>query len=136
MWCAGSEMTACQPGDLALIPLRFTGAMHELRAAGMVRQLDLELDRLAGEAFVDVALDDRKGFVADHVGDSFADDLLGHETVPLRKVPVDELVPGLRVAVRDRNRGAVGDKAQLAFALAQQTFGGLSFDGGLAKLRH
>lgn len=44
-------------------------------------------------------------------------------------VPVDELVAELGVAVHDADWGIVGDKTQLALALAQPRY-------GLSKLPH
>src|SRR5258708_2292765 len=118
-----------QPDDFALPPLRLVAAMDELRLVSPVRHLGVELDLLTGEALADVGLDDREGFVADDLGDAFADYLLGRKSLPLRDVPVDELVAGFGIKVRDGDRGVVGDKAQLALALAQQI-------GGSSKLRH
>src|SRR6266478_4874397 len=83
-----------QPDDFALPPLRLVAAMDELRLVSRARHLDLELDLLAAEALADVGLDDREGVVADDLGETFADYLLGRKTLPLRDVPVDELVAG------------------------------------------
>jgi hypothetical protein len=110
--------------------------MCELRVGRLVRQLDLdvELDRLAGEALAEEGLEGRPGFVADHLRDRFADHLLWRETESLRIVPVDEPEAGFPVALRDGNRGVVGDKAQLALAVAQQILCRLSPGDGPSKL--
>jgi hypothetical protein len=88
----------------------------------LVRHLDfhVELDRLAGETLAEEGLKSRPGFVANHRRDRFADHLLWREAEPLRIVPVDELEAGLHVALRDGDRGFVGDKAQMALAVGQQ----------------
>jgi hypothetical protein len=94
--------------------------MHELRLADSIRHFGLELERLAGEALTDVAIEGRIGFFPEHLGNSFADYLLRRKTEPLCIVPVDELIAGSRVAVGDGNMNIVGDQAQLALAIAQQ----------------
>src|SRR5215831_3192576 len=85
------DVGACQdqPDDFAVPPLRLEEGVHKLRLVSPVRHLDL--DRLTGEALADVGLGDCEGFVADHLRDTFADDLLRRKTSPLRKMPVDEL---------------------------------------------
>jgi hypothetical protein len=110
--------------------------MCELRVGRLVRQLDLdvELDRLAGEALAEEGLKGRSDFVADHFRDRFADHLLWRETEPLRVVPVDELEAGLPVALRDGNRAVVRDEAQSALAVAQQVPCRLSPGHGPSKL--
>src|SRR6266849_2028173 len=125
-----------QPDDFAVPPLRLVAAMCELRVGSLVSQLDLdvELDRLASEALAEEGLEDRPGFVADHRRDTFADHLPGRKTEPLRIVPVDKLEAGFRVAVRDGDRGVVGDDAKLTFAVAQQIICRLSPGGGPSKL--
>src|SRR5258707_4844876 len=125
-----------QPDDFALLAFWLVAAMHELRLANLVRHFDFELDRVAGEALADVAIDGSVSFLAKHIRNSLSDDLLGRETKPLRIVSIDELVAGLRVAMGDSYRGVVGDQPQLALAVAQQTFRRLSLGGGLPKLRH
>src|SRR5215470_5887466 len=100
-----------QPDDFAVPPLRLEEGMHKLRLVSPVRYLGLDLDRLTGEALADVGLGDCEGFVADHLRDTFADYLLRCKASPLRKIPVDELVAGFRIAMRDGDGGVVGDKA-------------------------
>jgi hypothetical protein len=55
-----------QPDDFAIPPLGLIAAMCELRVGRLVRQLDLEveLDRLAGEALAEEGLNGRPGFTA------------------------------------------------------------------------
>ena len=105
-------IAATSPTNFAVPPLGLVAAMCELRVGRLVRQLDLdvELDRLAGEALAEEGRKGRPGFVADHLRDRFADHLLWRETEPLRVVPVDELEAGLPVALRDGNRGVVRDR--------------------------
>src|SRR5258708_2355739 len=109
-----------QPDDFVVPPLWLIVAMHELRPADLVRHFGLEFERLAGEALADVVIESGVGFFPEHLGNSFADYLLGRETEPFRIVPVDELIAGFCVAVGDCNMDVVSDKAQLAFAVAQQ----------------
>lgn len=87
--------------------------LHELWLAGPVRQIDfkLELDRLAGEAHMEVGLEGRPGFLAHYLGDAFADHLLGRKAAPFGIVLVDELIAGFSVAVRNGDRTVAGDKA-------------------------
>src|SRR6266478_5523421 len=125
-----------QPDDFALPAFWLVAAMHELGLANLVGHFDFELDRFAGEALVDVAIDGSVGLLAKHLGNSFADDLLGRQTQPLRIVPIDELIAGFRVAVGDGNMGVVSDQAQLALAVAQQILCRLSLGGSLLQLRH
>src|SRR5262249_40963068 len=97
-------------------------AMDDLWLVGPVSQIDFDLkrDRLAGEALTEVGLEGRPRFFADHFRGAFADHLLGRKPAPFRLVPVDELVAGLSVAVRNGDRFIAGDKPQLALAVAQQ----------------
>ncbi len=119
-----------QPNDFVVPPLWLVGAMHELRLVS-ARQIDLKLefDCLAGEALAEIGIEGRPGFFAHYLEDAFTDHLLGRKATPFRIMPVDELVAGLPVAVREGDPDVVGDKAQLALAVAQQI-------GALSKLRH
>jgi hypothetical protein len=112
--------------------------MDELPLAGPVRQVDLELEleRLAGEAVAEEGLEGRPGFFTHYLRDAFADHLPGPKAPTFRIGLVDELVAGFRVAVCDGDRSVVGDKAQLALAIAQQPLGRLSLGGGPSKLRY
>src|SRR5262249_7303486 len=127
-----------QSDDFAISPLWLIAATQRLRLAGPIRQIDfeLELDRLAGEALAKVRLKDCPGFFAHHLRDASADDLFRHEAMPFRIVPVDELVAGFHVAVRNGDRDViVRDQAPLTLAVAPRSLCRL-LRGGLSKLCH
>jgi hypothetical protein len=65
-----------QADDFAVPTLRHEAALQEHRLASPVDRLELAFHRLAGEALREVAPDGREGRGADHLRDSFADDLI------------------------------------------------------------
>jgi hypothetical protein len=88
----------------------------------LVVDLHLHVDRLTAQRLPDIWLDRPVRVLSHHVLNGAADQLVRNGAEPRRIQVVHELEPFLPIAVRQQNRCAVGDEAELTLAVADVLF--------------